>query len=135
MREAPPARIRAMHLADQRADVIGDRRSPGTGLRGTPAPMPGEEATMPGDDGGGLHDLHGIPPAAPHSGEHDPHESVGPTEPEATWCGPLEDGELVPEGDDLRCEFGARSEAETNRREKGNDAWAHGPCTISAGIA
>src|SRR6516162_3044968 len=65
MRGAPPDRIRAMHLADQRADIISDWRSPRTALRGTPAPMPGEEATMPGDDGGGLHDLHGIPPAAP----------------------------------------------------------------------
>jgi hypothetical protein len=34
---------------------------------------------------------------------------------------------LVPEGDDLGCEFGARSEAETNRREKGNDAWGTWP--------
>ena len=62
-----PQRIRPMDLADQRADVISDRRSAQTGLRGTPAPLPGEEAAVPRDDGGGLHDLHGIPPAAPHS--------------------------------------------------------------------
>ena len=53
---------------------------------------------MPRDDGGGLHDLYGIPPAAPHSGEQHPQQSVGSTEPEPSRRGPLEDSELVVEG-------------------------------------
>jgi hypothetical protein len=63
----PFVQIRAMHLLDQRADVNCDRRATETGLRGTPAPMPGERAAMPTDDDGGLHDLYGAPPAAPNS--------------------------------------------------------------------
>ena len=60
-----PGRIGAMHRLNQRADVNGDRRTTEAGLRGSPAPMPREETTMPTNDGGGLHDLDSIPPAAP----------------------------------------------------------------------
>jgi hypothetical protein len=35
--------------------------------RRPPSPLPGEHAAVPRDDGVGLHDLHGAPPAAPHS--------------------------------------------------------------------
>jgi hypothetical protein len=56
-----------MHLSNQRADVDRDRRTTEMGLRGSPAPMPREEPTMPTNDSGGLHDLDGIPPAAPDS--------------------------------------------------------------------
>src|SRR5215831_17915922 len=58
-----PGRIGAMHLLNQRADVAADRRTTETGLRGSPAPMPREETTMPTNDGGGLYDLDGIRPA------------------------------------------------------------------------
>jgi hypothetical protein len=87
--------------------------------------MPGEEAAMPGDDGGRLHDLHGLPPAAPHSREQHPQESVGSTELKPSRRGLLEDGELVAESQDLRFEFGSRSEAGPNRRKQGRDAGAH----------
>ena len=52
-------------LLDQRADVGGDWRAIEPGSRGTPTPVPGEEAAMPRDDSSRLHDLHGLPPAAP----------------------------------------------------------------------
>jgi hypothetical protein len=57
--------------------------------------MPREETTMPTNDGGGLHDLDSIPPAAPDSGEHHPEESVGPTQPKPSRRGLLEDCELM----------------------------------------
>ena len=122
-----PERIRPMHLLDQRADVACDGRATKSGLRGTPAPLPGEEPTVPRDDGGGLHDLHGPPPAAPHSREQHPQESVGPTEPEPPWCRLLEDGQLVAERQDLGLEFNASSEAGPHGGDEGNDAWVHTP--------
>ena len=100
-------------------------RATTSGLRGTPAPLPGEEATVPRDDGGGFHDLHGPPPAAPHSREQYPQESVGPTEPEPPWCSLLEDGQLVAERQDLGLEFNASSEAGPHGGDEGNDAWVH----------
>ena len=80
-----------MHRSDQCSDVDRDWRPTKPFLRRTPAPLPGEEATVPRDDGGGFHDLHGPPPAAPHSREQHPQESVGPIEPEPPWCSLLED--------------------------------------------
>ena len=87
-----------MHLLDEGANVDWDRRSTATGLNRAPAPMPGEQAAMPRDDSSGFHDLHGTPPAAPHSREQHPKDSVGSTEPESSRRGLLEDGELVAEG-------------------------------------
>ena len=62
-----PARIGAMHLLDQRADVTGDRPSTETSRARTPPPIPDKEAVMPRDDGRGFHNLDGLPPAAPHA--------------------------------------------------------------------
>ena len=104
-----------MHPSDQRADVDGDRRTTETGLRRSPTPMPREEPTMPANDGGGLHDLHGIPPAAPDAREQHPQESVGSNEPQPSRRGLLENRKLVAQGEDLSLEFGSRSEAGPNR--------------------
>ena len=68
---------------------------------------------------------HGPPPAAPHSREQHPQESVGPTEPEPPWCSLLEDGQLVAERQDLGLEFNASSEAGPHGGDEGNDAWVH----------
>ena len=103
MRGAPPDRIRAMHLADQRADIISDWRSPRTALRGTPAPVPGEQAPMPGDDGCGWYDVYRSPPTAPDPCEEDPKQSVGMIETEALASGLLlQNRELMTQGENLR---------------------------------
>ena len=120
-----PDRIRAMHLANQRADVNGDRRSTEPGLRGTPAPMRGEQAAMPGDNGGGFHDLHRLPPAGPDSGEQHPQQSVSLAKPKPSRRGLLKYGELVAKGYDLRFEFDSSSEVGPNRCKEGRDARAH----------
>ena len=83
-----------------------------------------EQAAMPGDDGGGLHD-HDNPPAAPDSCEQHPQQSVSLTKPKPSTRGLLKDGELVAEGYDLRFEFGSSSEAGPNRRKESGDARAH----------
>jgi hypothetical protein len=64
---------------------------------------------MPRDDGGGLHDLHRIPPATPHSSEQYPQQSVGLTEPKPSWRSLLEAAELVAQSQDLYFEFGPRT--------------------------
>jgi hypothetical protein len=103
-REAPQSGF-ARCIFRIRGDVACDGRATKLGLRGTPAPLPGEEATVPRDDGGGFHDLHRPSPAAPHSREQHPQQSVGPTEPEPPWCSLLKDGQLVAERQDLGLEF------------------------------
>ena len=120
-----PERIRTMHFADQRADINGDRRPTEPGWRGTPAPMPRKQAAVPRDDGRGFDDPHGIPPAAPDSGEHHPEESVGSAQPKPSRRGLLEDSELMAEGEDLRFEFGSRSETGPNHRKEGRNARTH----------
>jgi len=80
---------------------------------------------MPRNDCGGFHDLHGFSPAAAHSCEHHPEESVGSTEPKPSRRGLLKDGELVAESQDLGLEFGPSAEAGPNRRKEGVNAWAH----------
>src|SRR5262245_8267524 len=80
---------------------------------------------MPCDDGGGLHDPDGRSPPRPHARQQDPHESVGPTQPEPFWCYSLEDGELMAEGEHLRFKFGSRSKATANRRQKSDEGWTH----------
>jgi hypothetical protein len=69
------------------------------GRPGPRCPLPGpqelEAGPLPPDHGGGLDDGDGIRPAAPHTGQQDPQQSVG--RPHA-WArrGALEDGQLVP---------------------------------------
>jgi len=132
MRGAPQRGIRATHLVDQIADVDGDRGATEAAARGPPAPMPGEEATMPADDGGGFHDLHGTPPASPHLREQDPEESINATEPEPSGRGLLENCELVAACQYLRFKLRSSSETGTNRGENGNDAGTHLVHVISA---
>ena len=80
---------------------------------------------MPCDDGRGLHDLDSVTPAAPHSREQHPEESVGSTESQPAWRGLLEDCELVAQGQNLSFKFGPLSEAGTNGRKEGRYAGAH----------
>jgi hypothetical protein len=87
--------------------------------------MPGEQAAVPGDDGGGFHDLHGDPPAGPDSGEQHPQQAVSLAKPKPSRRGLLKYGELVAKGYDLRFEFDSSSEAGPNRRKEGRDARAH----------
>jgi hypothetical protein len=68
----PPQGIGVMHLVDQGTDLDGEGRATETRARRPPSPLPGEQAAVPRDDGGRLHDLHGAPPAAPHSREEHP---------------------------------------------------------------
>jgi hypothetical protein len=51
--------------------------------------------------------------------------------PKPSRRGLLEDGELVAEGQDLRFEVGASSEAEPNRRKERRDARPHDRWTLS----
>ncbi len=87
--------------------------------------MPREEAAVPGDDGGGFYDLHGTAPASPHTRQEHPHKSVGSAETEPCWRRPLEDGELMAEGENLRFKVSASSEDTANRRKEGDEAWTH----------
>ena len=55
---------------------------------------------MPPDHRGGLDDGDGIRPAGPQAGQQDPEQAVGGSQP-WTRRGPLEDGQLMAQGEVL----------------------------------
>ena len=61
-----------------------------------------------------------------------PHEPVGSCEAEPFWRGPLEDGELMAQRQDLHFEFSPRSQAGANDGKEGSDARGAYWCTLSA---
>jgi len=88
------------HPADERSDLRGDRRAAGPAPPTLPGPDELEASALPPDDGLGLDDGDGLPPAAPQAGQQDPQHPIGG--PQAwTRSGALEDGQLVPQGEVL----------------------------------
>ena len=60
---------------------------------------------VPTHDGVGRHDLDRPSPIRPPPRQHDPQQAVDAAEPWTPRRLALEDGELVPEGEELRLEF------------------------------
>jgi hypothetical protein len=59
---------------------------------------------MPSHDGGGRHNLHGPAPVWPDTREQHPEQAVERTETRSFRRGALQDGELMPERENFRCE-------------------------------
>ena len=57
-----------------------------------------------------------------HTREISTHTSRSARLRRSRFGGPLEDGELVAEGEDLRFKFGSSSETTANRRKEGDEA-------------
>jgi len=84
-----------------------------------------EGAAMPANDGGRLHDLDTPAPARPDPGQQHPQESVGATQVGPFRCGLLEDGELVPQGENLGFKLRPRMDTGANSGEERNQNGAH----------
>jgi hypothetical protein len=87
---------------------------------------PGESATVPGDHGRRLHDRERVGPSRPHSGDDDPERPVGGAK---RWPRPgaVENGELLPEHEDLYDEARAGPNGVDERAEQGRDDRKHRP--------
>jgi hypothetical protein len=102
-----PARIRLRHRANQRTDVGRYRRSPYT-ASAFPGPPQAEAASVAGDDGFRLDDDERRSPSAQHTREYDPEPTVRLREPQPPRPGALQHLPLVPQGQHLELERGAR---------------------------
>src|ERR687888_28159 len=91
-----------------------------------------ERAAMPAHDRGRLHDPDTLTPFLPETGEQHPQESVGAAHVRPLRCGPLEDGELVPQGENLDFKLRSRTDSGANGGEERNQNGAHVRVTISA---
>jgi hypothetical protein len=108
-----PQWVSGVHLPDQDAHVVGWHWAAGSSRRRSPMPVEGEPATMPAHDRVGPHDLKRASPAPPPPRQEHPEPAIGVAKPRALWRLPLEDGELMPEGENLRPEL------ETPERQTG----------------
>ena len=95
--------------------------------------MEREGTAMPAHDCGGLYDLDTPGPACPHAGEQHPHESVSATQVRPFRCGPLEDGELVSEGQNLGFKLRPRMHTGANGCEERHQNGEHDGHHISPG--
>jgi hypothetical protein len=73
---------------------------------------------MPGDDGFRLHDDEGVQAAGPQTVEPDPKCPVEGSEPRPPVPLPLEDRQLVAEGQDLELELGTGPKPDSYDREQ-----------------
>src|SRR5215203_6674390 len=71
----------------------------------TSTPSRGEAATMPAHDGVGRDDLDSASPVWPQPRQPYPQPAIGAIKPGSRWRLALEDGELMPEREDLRLEL------------------------------
>ena len=87
--------------------------------------MEREGTAMPAHDRGGLYDLDTPAPARPDPGQQHPQESVGATQVGPFRCGLLEDGELVPQGENLGFKLRPRMHTGANGCEERHQNGEH----------
>jgi hypothetical protein len=120
-----PARILVRHPADERTDFVGDLGP--TALRpGPPTPVEAETGAMPADDGLGLHDEEDVGPVGPNAAQGSPEEPVQPIQT-GTGPLPLENCDLLPQGEDLQGGVLATAEEDSDCAQEGKDELEHKP--------
>ena len=85
----------------------------------------GESATMPSHDGVRRDDLKGASPVPPQPREEHPEAAIGVIKPRAPRRLALEDGELMPEGENLRPELETRPNDRPEGGEEGREQCGH----------
>jgi hypothetical protein len=84
-------------VANEVTNLTLDLGPTGLAVAGLPSAVETEALTMPLDDGLGLDDEQGGPPAVPESGQPGPEDAVALLQGGA-FDGPLEDGRLLAQG-------------------------------------
>ena len=82
---------------------------------------------MPAHDGVGRDDLDGASPVWPQPRQQDPQPAIGATKPGSRRRLALEDGELMPEREDLRLELETRPSEGPEGGEQGDEQRGHAP--------
>lgn len=125
MRGAPQRGLAACIWRNERAEVGGDRRPAPPSPPRLPRTSERKGAPMPADHGLGRDDLDGPSPVGPQLGEQHPEEAIDLAEPRPPRPLPLEHGELMPQGEDLRLEVKARSETGPEGGDQGGERCDH----------
>jgi hypothetical protein len=105
------------HRSNQRAYVGRHRRSPDTSAT-FPRPEQAEALTMPGDDGFRLDDDQCGSPSGPPPRQPHPQPPFRRHEPQPSRSRPIEHLQLVPQGEHLKRQCGARLKGTSDRAEQ-----------------
>ena len=82
---------------------------------------------MPAHDGVGRDDLDGASPVRPQPRQQYPQQAIGATKPGSPRRLALEDGELMPERENLRLELETRPNEGPEGGEQGDEQRGHAP--------
>ena len=107
-----PKRIGFAHASDQLADVLGNRRSPGSPMPAFPGPKESETFAMPCDDCFRFHEDKSGAPVGPDAQQPCPEKSVRWSKSGTVGNGASEDVDLLSQGQDLRQQCSSAAEAE-----------------------
>jgi hypothetical protein len=118
-----PGRVGAGEAASELAQLLGDERSFGSACLTQATPVIAKAGALPGDDGARLDEAQVLAPAGPDSCQ------VGPEHP----AGPLEDRELMAQGEHFELERCSRAQggedpADEEKREGGHGGLARRAC-------
>ena len=101
-----------------RVQVTGDARASPQASR--------DHAPMPADHRLGCDDVNGPSPVGPQLGEQHPEEAIDLAQPGPPGCLALEDGQLMPEGENLRLEVEAGPKSGPEGGDQGKQGRGHG---------
>jgi hypothetical protein len=117
-----PVRVFFCHAANQTADFIGDLW-PAAAPAGPPTPVQPKTRAMPADDGLGLDDDEDIGPTRPNVSQSCPEQPVDTVQRRPRPSG-FENGNLLPEGEDLQCIVAPAAVEFADRSQDGEKAGA-----------
>ncbi len=119
-----PQRIRRGYLDDQSPQLRIQRWASGTVAAGATRPPSAEPLAMPADDGLGLHEDEGRPPAPPRAGQQDPEHPVTRTKPMLRNAA-LQRSQLVAQGHVLQEKIATPAADEADRPDDQQQQFEH----------
>ena len=121
----PPTTGWPGHLADEAAQ-LAIHTGAAAGRTRPPGPVPGEPASMPGDDRRGPDDHQRRSPVRPRAAQADLEESVGPADRGSRSSAPVH-GQLLPEGEVLEREGSVPAREDGELPKDAKQAGEHDP--------
>jgi hypothetical protein len=133
-----PVRILNRHAADESPHLFA-HLWPTAARPGSPAPVQPKTRPMPCDHFRRLHDDQNIRPARPNAPKNGPEEAIGAAQGRSRAFA-FEDGDLLPQGEDLKRSLEATAKEDAQSGEECGDEIEHETtvvtlCNVSAGPA
>jgi len=121
-----PQDIPTAHLPDQFPDVLRCRRASTASSSALPPPVEPESVSVPPDNRIGLDEHQSLSPLAPEAIQGDPQEPVHGTKRDSSSLGPLQNAQLVAEGQDLKLQRDPGSNCGEQRDQQRSQDNVHG---------